>query len=291
MTSGDRKPLQASVRQRLLNIANRDRVDFQQILTRYSLERLLFRLGRSPHRATFLLKGAFLFLAWQDDIARPTKDLDFLGHGSPEIDRLESLLLEILSTKVEDDGLDFLPETVQGAAIREASLYDGIRFKLTATLGNIRIPIQIDIGFGDAAGQHATELEYPTLLDQGPPRIMSYKPEFVIAEKLEAIVALGLINSRIKDYYDLWCLSNSMQIPHKDIIGAIRATFDVRGTEIPSDIPPGLSVDFADGPKSRAWNAFISRSELDGKNLQLEDILRELRTHYLPLLGGATRGA
>ncbi len=272
------------MRQRLLNLAQRDSVDFQLILTRYALERLLYRLGRSSHKSAFLLKGAFLFHAWQDDMARPTRDLDLLGHGSPDITRLAAVVAEIVNTEVEDDGLDFLPKTITGQAIRESSLYDGIRFKLIATLGKTRIPVQIDIGFGDAAGSRPVELVYPTLFDQDSPRILSYRPEFVVAEKLEAMVVLGLINSRIKDYYDLWRINHTIEITHKDLVAAVRETFVRRGTDFPTDVPPGLTDGFADELKCRLWQAFIERNGLDSKDTGLADVVKELRGQFWPLI-------
>lgn len=233
MTTEERARLQASVRQRLLNLAQRDNTDFQFVLTRYGLERFLYRLGRSPHRSTFLLKGAFLFYAWQHEMGRPTRDLDLLGHGVPDIRRLEGVIADIAAVEADDDGLDFVPDTIRGEAIREASLYDGIRLKLVATLGRIRIPMQIDIGFGDAAGPSAVELEYPTLLDQDAPRILTYRPEFVVAEK------------------------------------------------------PGLADEFADDSRTRMWNAFIARNGLDAGRASLVDVVRELRSHYWPLIHAA----
>lgn len=280
----DRARLQASVRQRLLNIAQKDNADFQLVLTRYGLERFLHRLGRSPHKSTFLLKGAFLFYAWQQEVGRPTRDLDLLGHGTPDIGRLEGVIAEIASVEVDDDGLDFLPDTIKGEAIREASLYDGVRLRLVAALGRTRIPVQVDIGFGDAAGPSAVELTYPTLLDQDPPRILTYRPEFVVAEKLEAIVALGDINTRLKDYYDLLRLSRTMAMPREDVIEALRATFLRRGTEIPAAVTPGLVDDFADVSRTRMWDAFITRNGLDAQGASLADVVRELRSYYWPLI-------
>ncbi|MBU0741473.1 nucleotidyl transferase AbiEii/AbiGii toxin family protein [bacterium] len=289
MTADGRKRLQASVRQRLLDIAQRDSVDFQLILTRYGLERFLYRLGRSSHKATFLLKDAFLFHAWQHDVGRPTRDLDLLGPGAPDIDRLETVVADIVGTEVDDDGLDFLPDTIRGEAIREASLYDGIRIKLVATLDKARISLQIDIGFGDAAGPQAVELECPTLLDQDPPRILTYRPEFVVAEKLEAILALGAINTRLKDYYDLWRMNRTMDLSREDLIAAVRATLIRRSTSFPSDVPPGLADDFADVQQSRMWDAFIARNGLDAEEESLADVVKELRAHFWPLIMAAGR--
>lgn len=289
MMPDERENLQASVRQRLLNIARRDGLDFQLVLTRYGLERFLHRLGRSPHKDAFLLKGAFLFYAWQEDVNRPTRDLDLLGLGSPDIARLEVVIAEIAETDVEDDGLDFHRDSIRGQAIREEALYDGIRIRLDATLGRARIPLQIDTGFGDAASPEAVELEYPTLLDQTPPMVLAYRPEYVVAEKLEALVALGEINTRLKDYYDLWRLTRTMDLPHDDLVAAIRATFTRRGSAIPADVPPGLANSFANPDKSGMWKAFLERNGLDAEDMSLADLLIELRSLLWPLIEDAGR--
>jgi len=289
VTAEDHARLQASVRQRLLNIAQRDNTAFQRVLTRYALERFLYRLGRSPHRSAFMLKGAFLFYAWQHEVGRPTRDLDLLGHPTPDIRRLEGVIADIAAVAVDDDGMDFLPDTIRGEAIREASLYDGVRIKLVATLGRTRMPVQIDIGFGDAAGSSAVELAYPTLLEQDAPRILTYRPEFVAAEKLEAMVALGDINTRLKDYYDLLRMNRTMALPREDLIEALRATFSRRGTEIPTEIPPGLGDEFADVSRSRMWDAFIARNDLDAGGASLVDVVQELRSQYWPLIQAARR--
>jgi hypothetical protein len=287
VTAENRASLQDSVRRRLLNIAQRDNTDFQMVLTRYGLERFLYRLGKSPHRSTHVLKGAFLFYAWQHEVGRPTRDLDLLGHGSPDIRTLESIMNDIAAVEVDDDGLDFQPDTIRGEAIREAALYDGIRLRLIANLGRTRIPLQVDIGFGDAAGPSAVELAYPTLLDQDAPRILTYRPEFVVAEKLEAMVTLGDINTRLKDYYDLWRISRTMALPREDLIEAVRATFARRGAEIPAEVPAGLADGFADAARSRMWTAFIARNGLVAGGALLGDVVRELRLHHWPLIQAA----
>jgi hypothetical protein len=285
----DRVRLQASVRQRLLNIAQAEGSDFQLVLTRYCLERFLYRLGRSEHRTAFLLKGAFLFHAWQNEVGRPTRDLDLLGSGAPDIVRLEGIVADIATTTADDDGLDFLKGTIKGEAIRETSLYDGIRIRLSSTLGKARIPAQIDVGFGDAAGSLAVELSYPTLLDQEAPRILTYRPEFVVAEKIEALVTLGAINTRLKDYYDLWRMSSTMELPRKDLLEALRQTFRQRGTGFPADVPPGLADDFADEPRTRIWEAFIARNGLDAGGAALADVVTRLRSYFWPLIQAAGR--
>lgn len=150
--------------------------------------------------------------------------------------------------------------------------------------------MQIDVGFGDAAAQQAVGLAYPTLLDQDPPRILSYRPEFVVAEKLEAMVALGDINSRLKDYYDLLRMSRAMALPREELIEALQATFSRRGTVLPDEVPPGLADNFADVRRSRMWDAFITRNGLDAGGASLADVVRELRSYYWPLILAARVG-
>ena len=289
MTAEEHSRLQASVRQRLLNVAQRDRVDFQLVLTRYALERFLYRLGRSPHRAVFLLKGAFLFHAWRNEVGRPTRDLDLLSKGTPDINRLVAVVTDIARTEVDDDGLDFPQDSIKGEAIRDVSLYSGIRIRLIGMIGRTRIPVQVDIGFGDAAALLAEELEYPTLLGQDAPRILSYRPEYVVAEKLEAMVALGDINTRLKDYYDLWRISRTMDMHRDDLIDALRKTFQHRRVAIPEELPPGLADGFADLARSRMWSAFIGRNGLDAGEVSFSDVVMELRNYCWPLIEAARR--
>lgn len=281
----ERDRLQASLRRRLLTLAHSEGADFQTVLTRYGLERFLYRLGHSRHRGAFLVKGAFLYHAWLEDVARPTRDLDLLGYGSPDISRIESAIAEIAGIVFMDDGLDFPVATIRGEAIREASLYDGIRIRLVAQLGRTRIPLQLDVGFGDAAGSDATDLDYPTLLDHEPPHVRAYRPQYVVAEKLEAMVALGFVNSRLKDYYDLWRILTNMEISDQDLLIAIQATFAGRRTGIPRKVPDALTAAFAhDAQKIIQWEAFLGRSGLDIAGATLDSVVRELRNRLVPLL-------
>jgi hypothetical protein len=285
MTPESRERLQASLRQRLLNLAQAEEVDFQVVLSRFGRERFLYRLGKSSHQQEFILKGAFLFFAWHEDTARPTRDIDLLGYGTPDIPRLIEVISDIARGEVEDDGLDFPTDVIRGQQIRETSLYDGIRFKLEARLGQTRIPLRIDIGFGDAAGSEAVILEYPTLLEHAPPRILAYQPYFVVAEKLEAIVALGMINTRLKDYYDIWWVNRTMDIPERKLVEAVRTTFTRRGTAIPSELPVGLSGEFTgDGQKLRMWEAFLTRSGLEFEGGSLKVIVEEICSFLWPII-------
>lgn len=203
------KNVAQSVRDRLRKIALERRLDYNFVLTRYALERLLFRLGASPHRDRFALKGAMLFAVWTADIIRPTRDLDLLGLGNPEVATVRHAFVDILSIAVQDDGVRFDPSTISAVPIRTATLYEGVRVMASAFIGSARIPIQIDIGFGDAVTPGLTDEYFPTLLDAVAPNVKTYPRETVIAEKFEALVAIGARTSRMKDLYDLYCFSVS----------------------------------------------------------------------------------
>lgn len=234
------KNLSASVRQRLTNLARARGEAFQTLLTRYALERLLYRLSQSEDADRFLLKGALLFLLWSDTPHRATRDIDLLGSGSLAVEALAALFRSLCELDVAEDGLLYLAETVQAGAIREDNLYGGVRVTLTAVLENARIPVQVDIGFGDAITPEPVAIAFPTLLDFPAPRLRAYQRETVIAEKLEALVTLEMGNSRLKDFYDLFVLGQEFSFEGARLGEAIRATFARRGTPLPEQMPVGL---------------------------------------------------
>jgi predicted nucleotidyltransferase component of viral defense system len=203
--------LPASVRQRLLNLAGQSKQDFGILLTKYALERLLYRLSLSKHRGAFILKGALLFQLWTSEPYRRTRDLDLLGQGDGSADRYRKIFTELCSQEVENDGLTFLPDTIRVERIRDEEEYDGVRVLMTAHLANARIPLQIDVGFGDVISPGPVELQYPTLLPFPAPKLRAYSKESVVAEKLEAMVKLGMANSRMKDFYDLWVMARRFE--------------------------------------------------------------------------------
>lgn len=231
------KNVAASVQARLLNLARERGEDFQLVLTRYALERLLYRLSRSPHREEFVLKGAMLFQVWSDEPHRPTRDLDLLGRGANTAEQYTSIFRDLAAEPVEEDGLTFVTDTIRAEQIRESQEYNGLRLQFEARLANVRIPIQIDIGVGDAMTPGPIEIEFPTLLDFPPPLLLAYSRETVVAEKFQAMVMLGMINTRMKDFFDLWILSKEYDFDGVTLTGAIRATFDRRATELPSQFP------------------------------------------------------
>lgn len=258
----------ASIRARLKNHADATQQDFNQILTRYGLERLLYRLSVSPHAQSFLLKGALLFALWFDAPHRPTRDADFLGFGSDDPSAIAAMFREICAIEA-DDGMAFDPATVRAGEIRTTANYGGVRVELNATLDGARLALQVDIGFGDAVTPAAQEIEYPTLLAGMPaPHLRVYPRETVFAEKLEAIVQLGLPNSRMKDYFDLLVLARENAMDATVLVQAIAATFARRGTPLPATPPVGLTEVFGNDPaKQTQWKAFLRKGRLAAPDL------------------------
>ncbi|MEO8352055.1 MAG: nucleotidyl transferase AbiEii/AbiGii toxin family protein, partial [Chthoniobacteraceae bacterium] len=288
MKPGPRKNFAASVRQRLLDLSRQRGEDFQFILSRYTAERLLYRLGVSAHRERFVLKGALLFVLWKGQPHRATRDLDLLGFGDSDSTGLVVAFSDVCGTAVEDDGLVFLAETVAGANIREDQEYGGVRLNFVAMLERARIPMQVDIGFGDAITPDAIWCDYPTLLDAPPPHLRAYPRETVVAEKLEAIVSLGMANSRMKDFYDLIVLAHEFEFGGAQLAAAIRATFHRRQTGLPTERPLGLSEDFAvDTSKRTQWSAFRRRQFITDAPAELTDAVTLVRAFVEPVLMAA----
>jgi len=257
-----------SVKDRLLNIARKEGRVFDILLVRFALERLLYRLSISAHQDRFVLKGGMLVTVWVTDDNRVTRDADFLGLGDADPGRLIADFGEIMAAK-SDDGLVFDVDALAATVIREEMEYGGIRLKTAAHLERTRIPVTIDIGVGDAMADATQRLDYPALLDFPAPQVRSYPPATVIAEKFQAMVALGVLNGRMKDYYDLWAIPRAIDISADDLDAAIRATFERRRTPIPTERPPGLSVDmFGDEGKQRQWRAYAASLELDAVSLE-----------------------
>jgi Nucleotidyl transferase AbiEii toxin, Type IV TA system len=240
----DLRNIGASVRARLLDRSRREGADFQNLLTRYALERLLYRLGVSAARDRFVLKGAMLFAAWLNDPFRPTGDLDLLGFGDDQDVHIAATFRDVCAMSVPADGVTFDTHGLTATTIREGVEYGGVRVRTTATVGGARVPIQIDVGFGDAITPSAVDINYPTLLDGPAPYLRAYPAETVVAEKFEALVSLGLANSRMKDFYDLWLISRTFSFTDAGLGEAIRRTFERRRTDLPADVPTGLSDAF-----------------------------------------------
>lgn len=286
MTAG-KLNLAASVRARLQNRARADNVNFQQMLTRFALERLLYRLSISKHGDQFLLKGALLFDLWYQKPLRPTQDVDFLGFGSADVARIAGLFRDICSVDVED-GIAFDTASVRAAVIRHEANYGGVRVNLLGTLAGARCPVQANVGFGDAVTPGPVDAIYPMLLPDLPAaNLRVYTKYTVIAEKFHTIVEHGIENSRMKDFFDLWVLTREPNLDLGILRQAIAATFDRRRTALPAATPIGLSDEFvADRLKQSQWLGFASRSRIDAP--PLEQVISHLRDFFASIRIGAT---
>jgi hypothetical protein len=274
----------ASVRQRLLNRARERREDFGLLLTRFGTERLLYRLGESEYGGSFILKGAMLFPLWGMDEHRPTRDADLLGFGESTEAHLVEIFRDVCRVAVEDDGLRFDPQNVVAGEIREEMEYGGIRVRLTAVLDGARIPLQIDVGFGDAVTPAPEEVDYPTLLDLPAPHLRVYPRESVVAEKFQAMVHLGMANSRMKDFYDVWILSRLFEFDGTTLARAVERTFERRRTTVPSEPPLPLTAEFYGDPgKAVQWRAFLGRNGLEGKGTTFENVVGAMEGFLMPV--------
>jgi predicted nucleotidyltransferase component of viral defense system len=284
------KNLAASVLARLAQRRANTGEDFNVLLVRFVLERLLYRLSQSQHREQFVLKGAMLFALWEPTLHRVTRDLDLLGFGHPSVERLTEIFREFCRMKVEADGVDFDPDSVACEDIRAQDEYAGIRVKFRATIGKALVPLQVDVGFGDALPVPPEEVSFPVLLGMGIPKVRAYSRETVVAEKLEALVELGMLNSRLKDYFDLHYLAQTFSFEGALLARAIAGTFERRGTPFPRELPVGLTPGFATDPaKNRSWSAFWRKTGLKNQPPPLESVVQDLVEFIGPPLGAAAQ--
>ncbi len=286
MTQKPPRNLEASVKGRLLTLARKRNEEFQNILTRYAGERFLYRLSVSPYRERFVVKGASLFALWLGSPHRPTRDLDLLGFGSQESASVVEIFQALCRQSVEADGLAFDADTVSVILAREDEKYAGLRVVFQAMLGSAKISMQVDIGFGDTVTPSAMEAEMPSLLNAPAAHLLVYPRETVVAEKCEALIDLGLSNSRLKDFYDLRHLAAHFDFEGALLCRALTATFERRGTSIPPLPPPALTAEFyGDADRARQWRAFYeklgSSSEIF---VPLEDCIRDLLVFLMPPL-------
>lgn len=274
------KNIGASVRARLLQLAKATGQSFDLVLTRFALERLLFRLSQSRHADRFVLKGAMLMMSWFDDPHRGTRDLDLLGFGDPSAGPMLATFREIMALDA-GDGVEFDANALRVDRIREELEYGGLRLRTIASISGARINLTIDIGFGDALEPGVEDMDYPSMLDFPASRLRGYARETVIAEKFQAMVALGRANTRMKDFYDIWILSRSFAFDDDRLARAIVATFARRGTPIPENLPDALTPAFAaDDQKQKQWRAFIEDVAHDPGDLAV--VISDLTAFLMP---------
>lgn len=282
----------ASVRQRLLTLSRNEKRDFQEVLTRFALERLLYRLAQSVYRDQFILKGALLFVLWSEEIHRFTQDMDLLGYGEPTPEHWIAVFRAVCEIDVQEDGLVFEADTVAARLIREENIYGGVRITLRARLEQARIPMQVDVGFGDAVVPDPEEADFPPLLDFPAPHLRAYRRETSIAEKFLALVTLGQDNSRMKDYFDIWLLARDFAFEAATVSAAMQAVFARRQVPVPEGVPIGLTPAFAeDAAKRVQWEAFVrQRVVAPQASLTLREVTARMRDFLLPPLQALQAG-
>lgn len=280
------KNIAVSVKARLQKEAARRGDDFNLLLLRYGIERLLFRLSQSAYADCFLLKGAMLFVVWDEKTHRPTRDLDLLGFGPSKKEDLERVFRAIVAVPVVDDGLVFDPASVRAEEIREDNTYGGVRVRIMTKLGSAEVPVQIDVGAGDAVTPAPETANFPALLDFPAPKVRTYPIYTVVAEKFEAMAKLGIVNTRMKDFHDVWFLTRRFQLNGLILRRAIDATFARRQTPLPV-WPEPLSDAFAnDATKQTQWAAFIRRNGLSGIPGRFAEVVGAIRDCLAPVLRG-----
>lgn len=280
-----------SIQARLLNYSRERQVNHNHTLVRYGIERLMYRLSRSPHADQFVLKGAMLFVLWLEDSHRPTQDLDLLSYDDLSTDNLRSIFEDICEASVEDDGIKFYKEEIEIEEIREAEVYQGLRVKIPGRLGSTRLNVSVDVGFGDAIVPDPEKTAYPVLLDLPHPEMKAYPKETVVAEKVDAMILFGVRNSRMKDYYDLWTLARRFSFDAALLAKALDATLKRRSRELPSHMLSGLSAEFADSPtKQTQWKAFLRRTVPDQMDLELGEVVPAIRELLTPVLESIVLG-
>ncbi len=273
----------ASVRQRLLNMARETGRPFNEVLQYFAIVRFLYRLSRSPYADGFVLKGALLLTVWEAPLTRPTLDIDLLGRIDNRIDTIVRVTGEICRQEVEPDGIAFDIATIEAERIAEDADYEGIRVRFRGSLGTARIVMQLDIGFGDIVIPSPEPTNYPTLLDFPSPHLRGYSRESTIAEKFEAMVKLGILNSRMKDFFDLWLILRQFDFNGATLAKAILKTFSTRRTKIPAE-PLALTDTFAkEATKAAQWRGFLRKNRLSGAPKDLAEVIMSIGAFLKPI--------
>ncbi|MEG3147415.1 nucleotidyl transferase AbiEii/AbiGii toxin family protein [Sphingomonas sp. RT2P30] len=275
-----------AVRRRLLDHARAHGDDFQRLLVRYAIERLLYRLSRTEAAERYMLKGAMLFATWSEQAIRPTGDLDLLGGGDPSSEAIAELFRAICAAEVAPDGIVFDPATISIDPVREAETYRGVQLSLKALLAKATAIVRVDIGFGDHVHPAPKLQIFPTLFDDMPAaRVLMYPPETVIAEKFEAMISIGMINSRVKDFYDLWIATRTFSFEMSPVVEAVTGTLHRRATPLPERTPIGLAAEFAARVADRGyWTGFLRRTAPVIKPPAFEELQAELRGFFDPVI-------
>ncbi len=279
----------ASVHQRLLNKAKEASRPFNELLQHFAIERFIYRLSKSPHADRFILKGALMFKAWRGSASRSTMDIDLLGKIDKRLEVIIAAIKDACGMDVEADGMSFNAETVTATRITEGAEYEGVRVRVQGGLGNARVSLQIDIGFGDVIVPGPSKIVYPALLDFPAPELNGYTMESTIAEKFQAMVKLGILNSRMKDFYDIWILSRTFDFKGETLAEAVEKTFENRNTPVTID-PTAFDPSFAkDGDKKAQWQGFFRKAKLADAPEAFEDVVEAIKMFIHPLVVSLTQ--
>lgn len=276
------KNIEASIKAQLQNKAKEANRPFSEVLQYYGMERFLYRFSKSKYVDKFVLKGALLFAVWQIPERRTTLDIDFLGRFDNQVAAIETVIKDVCNISVDPDGLKFNSLTVQGRKIKEDADYEGVRVKFTGFLDRARIPMQIDVGFGDIVHPKIRVINYPVILDFPKPHLSGYPQESVVSEKFEAMIKLGLLNSRMKDFYDIWLMMRQFEFKGTNLVEAIKKTFKHRKTDIPQD-KPLFDDEIYDMKSDRQtlWSAFLRKGDIQHAPDTLSVIAEEIETFLI----------
>ncbi len=290
MTKGEPKDIAASVRARLQERAKQSHRPFAELLQYFAMERFLYRLAQSPHVDKFVLKGALMLVAWKTPDFRPTKDIDFLARMPNDVESVVSVFRDACGQPVEEDGLNFDATSIKGKVIKEDAEYEGVRVTFLGLLQKSRISMQIDVGFGDVIVPEAALHEYPTILNFEAPRLLSYSRETAIAEKFQAMVKLEELNSRMKDFFDIWLLSRQFDFDGAMLSEAVRQTFANRDTRVTSSPVAWTSAFTEDPAKQTQWAGFLRKSRLEGSPATLAEVVKAIADFLRPVAAAVESG-
>lgn len=290
MSNQEKRNLAASIHRRLLNKASESGRPFNELLQYYAMERFLFRLSRSPHSKKFVLKGALMLVAWDVSFSRPTSDIDLLGMTDNDVGAIVSILKDICTMNVEADGIEFDPGSVAGEVVVEVAEYPGVRARIRANLGTAIIRVQIDVGFGDPIVPGPRMFDYPALLDMPAPRLKGYSRESVVAEKLESIARFGILNSRLKDFFDIWLLARQFDFDGETLHAAVDKTFSNRARPVNAEIIVQMKAYADDDKRSVQWRAFCRKNKLTSVPLDLLEVVESIVEFIKPIVAAVSEG-
>lgn len=294
MTDRPPKNIVASIHQRLLNVSKQTGRPFNDLVIYYAIERFLYRLFRSRYANRVVLKGGLMLQVWNTPITRLTRDIDLLGRLSNDPARIRTVVQGICATAVDDDGLIFDAESVMTSRIAEDAAYEGVRATFKGRFGKVPLAMQIDFGFSDVITPEPAHITYPSILGQPPAQLLAYNRETVVAEKFEAMTKLGELNSRMRDFFDVWALAQGFAFDGPALVEAIRATFARRETEVEVE-PVCFTERFTSAPaKAAQWKGFVKTSRVSSAPAELAEVMLHLREFLQPaaeaIVGGRHHG-